>query len=97
MYSLHIEHEVRDFDMWTTAFNRDPVDRAKSGVVAHRISRTVDDPNYIVIELDFERPEEAAALLHRLETEVWSRPQAAPALSGKPTTRILNTVAAKVY
>ena len=44
MYTLQIEHGIKDFGLWKSAFDRDPVNRAASGVTAHRISRPVDDP-----------------------------------------------------
>ena len=59
MFTLQIEHAIKDFDMWKAAFDRDPVDRAGSGVLAHRISRPVDDPHYVVVELDFDGQEQA--------------------------------------
>lgn len=39
--------------MWKEAFDRDPVNRAASGVVAHRISQPVNDLHYVVVKLDF--------------------------------------------
>ena len=53
MFTLQIEHSIKDFDMWKAAFDRDPVNRAASGVVSHRIGRPVDDTHYVVVELDF--------------------------------------------
>lgn len=43
MFTLQIEHSIKDFDTWKAAFDRDPVNRAASGVVSHRIGRPVDD------------------------------------------------------
>ncbi|WP_226761112.1 hypothetical protein, partial [Arthrobacter sp. SO3] len=91
MYTLQIEHAIKDFGMWKTAFDRDPVNRAASGVTAHRISRPVEDPNYVVVELDFARQAEAESLLANLRTNVWTSAAAAPALQGAPTTRILES------
>ena len=67
MYTLQIEHGIKDFGLWKAAFDRDPVNRAASGVTAHRISRPVDDPHYVVVELDFERRAQAEALLANLQ------------------------------
>jgi hypothetical protein len=69
------------------------VNRAASGVTAHRISRPVDDPRYVVVELDFERRAEAEALLANLHAKVWNSAAAAPALRGAPKTRILESAA----
>ena len=92
MFTLQIEHAIKDFDMWKAAFERDPVDRAGSGVLAHRIRRPVDDPHYVVVELDFEGQEQAEGLLANLQEKVWNSPDAAPALSGAPKTRIVEVV-----
>ena len=91
MYTLQIEHDITDFARWKAAFDRDPVNRAASGVTAHRISRPVDDPRYVVVELDFEQRAQAEALLAKLQATVWNSPEAAPALKGAPKTRILES------
>ncbi|MEN8581392.1 hypothetical protein B1A87_011180 [Arthrobacter sp. KBS0703] len=92
MFTLQIEHAIKDFDMWRAAFDRDPVDRAGSGVITHRISRPVDDPHYVVVELDFESQEQAEGLLAKLQENVWNSPDVAPALSGSPKTRVVEVV-----
>ncbi len=89
MFTLQIEHRIKDFAMWKAAFDRDPVNRAASGVTAYRITRPVDDPHSVVVELDFERRQEAEALLANLQAKVWNSAEAAPALEGTPKTRIL--------
>ena len=89
MFTLQIEHRIKDFGMWKTAFDRDPVNRAASGVTAYRISRPVDDPHYVVVELDFDQREQAEALLANLQAKVWNSAAAAPALEGTPKTRNL--------
>jgi hypothetical protein len=91
MYTLQIEHEITDFGLWKAAFDRDPVNRAASGVTGHRISRPVDDPHYVVVELDFERRDQAEALLANLHAKVWNSSVAAPALLGAPKSRILES------
>jgi hypothetical protein len=92
MYTLHIEHGIRDFGLWKQAFDRDPLDRAASGVVRHRISRRVDDSHYVVVELDFANLNQAEEVLSNLQTKVWNSSAASPALHGAPQTRILETV-----
>ncbi len=84
MYTLQIEHEIKDFGMWKAAFDRDPVNRAASGVTAHRISRPVDDPHYVVVELDFERRDQAEALLANLQAKVWNSSDRGPCPPGRP-------------
>ena len=91
MFTLQIEHGIKDFGMWKTAFDRDPVNRAASGVVAHRIGRPVDDSRYVVVELDFNERGQAEQLLANLENNVWNSSTASPALNGAPQTRILES------
>ncbi|HYO34138.1 MAG TPA: hypothetical protein VES21_14960 [Nocardioidaceae bacterium] len=89
MPSLQIEHAVSDFDHWLAAFQRFSDARAEAGVKTYRVQRPVDDPNYVVIELDFEGVEAAQRFLGFLRTTVWASPENAPALVGAPRTRIL--------
>jgi hypothetical protein len=53
------------------------------------VRRPVDDPRYVVVDLDFETNEEAEAFLRFLKNQVWSIPENAPALAGSPQTMIL--------
>ena len=72
MYILRIEHPVMDYDGWKKAFDNDPVDRKKAGVRRFRILRPVDDPKFVMIDLEFDTAGQAEALLTALKT-VWSR------------------------
>ena len=58
---LQIEHPVRDFDDWKAAFDSDPVGRKQGGVRRYRVLRPVDDPKYIVVDLEFDTAGEAEA------------------------------------
>ncbi len=51
MHILRIEHQIKDFDSWKAAFDRDPIGRRQSGVRRHRILRPVDDANYVMLDL----------------------------------------------
>ncbi len=90
--TLHIEHPVTDFDTWRSAFDRFAGKRGASGVVDQRIWRPIDDERYVVLDLDFDTPEQAASFLHFLQTQVWASPNTAPALAGPPRTAILQPV-----
>ncbi|WP_427016980.1 hypothetical protein ACQCSX_20165 [Pseudarthrobacter sp. P1] len=94
MYTLQIEHGIKDFPLWKDAFDRDPLDRGASGVRAYRIECPTNQDHYVVVELDFDTRDAAAGFLARLRTEVWNRPAASPALAGEPSTRILKLMAA---
>jgi hypothetical protein len=89
MPTLHIEHPITDFEVWRGAFERFAEHRAGSGVRGCRVLRPVDDPRYVVVDLDFDSTTEAESFLAFLESEVWSTPSNAPALAGSPRTRIL--------
>jgi hypothetical protein len=89
MPTLHIEHPITDFDVWTSAFNRFADVRREAGVRAQRIQRPVDNPRYVVVDLDFDTIGEAEAFLRLLETQVWRNRDSSPALAGSPQTMIL--------
>lgn len=78
---LQFEHGINDFAMWKAAFDRDPIDRRGLGVRRHRVYRPLDDPDYIIGELEFDTPAQAHACREALRT-LWDSPHAAPALAG---------------
>ena len=89
--TLRIEHPVHAFEPWKAAFDADPLDRAASGVRSYTVRRGIDDPTSVVVELDFDSPGEARAMLARHRT-LWSGPTAAQALAGPPLTALTETV-----
>jgi hypothetical protein len=95
MTTLHIEHPITDLKAWLAAFDRFAEARAKAGVQAQRVQHPVDDPNYIIIDLDFTTTEEARRFLAFLKKQVWSSSDNAPALAGTPQTKLLQQAAAR--
>jgi hypothetical protein len=93
---LQFEHPIKDFEMWKAAFDRDPIDRRALGVRRHRVSRPLDDPNYVVGELEFETAAQAHACGDALR-KLWASPEAAPALIGTPRVRIIESVEDQEY
>jgi hypothetical protein len=69
---LQLELQVREYAAWKDAFDSDPADRAGSGVHRHRILRSADDPNLVVVHLEFERAEAAERMRAALK-ELWER------------------------
>jgi hypothetical protein len=63
MATLHIEHRITDFDTWASAFNRFADARRDGGVRGYRVLRPVDEPAYVVIDLDFDSTGQANAFL----------------------------------
>jgi hypothetical protein len=97
MHVLQIEHSIRDFNTWKAAFDRFSDKRRRSGVRRHQIFQPVDDPNYVVLDLEFESESEAEAYLGWLRREVWSSREASPALAGGPQTRIAKVIESQEY
>ena len=91
MPTLRIEHSVPDYDGWKRAFDGDPADRKGRGVRRYQISRSVEDPNYVMIDLEFDTQGEAEGLLQVMRG-VWSGPGKDVMLD--PQARIVDTVEA---
>jgi len=86
---LRIEHPITDYGVWKQAFDRFAGMREAAGVRAQAVRRPVDDPCYVLIDLDFDSAAEAGAFLTTLRTRVWSTPSQSPGLAGEPLTQIL--------
>lgn len=91
MHSIIIEHPVRSFDEWKAAFDGDPVGRAASGVRAYRIMRAVDDPLYVVMQLDFDELDTAHAYIAKIRQAV------AGSVAARPHVRLAEVVETKEY
>jgi hypothetical protein len=72
MHIVRIEHATSDYEKWKALFDSDPIDRAGSGVGRHRVMRSVEDPNVVVVDLEFDDPDSATAILQKLR-ELWGR------------------------
>lgn len=92
MPTLLIEHAISDFDLWHHAFTRFAARRKEGGVLHERIMQPVDDPHYVLIDLEFVTLDAARGFQQFLETQVWSTPANSPALVGSPRARIAEVV-----
>jgi len=92
---LQIEHAVRDYDTWKRAFDSDPVGREPGGVRRYRVSRPMDDPSYIVVELEFDELDKAEAF-HTALQELWGRVGGDLGFDG-PQVRIVEVAESKEY
>ena len=92
MVILQIEHKVANFEGWKKAFESDPVNRKKSGVRRYTILRPIDDPNYVIINLEFNNLKEAEDTLATLRN-LWNKVEGQ--IMFNPQTRILEVVEAK--
>lgn len=91
MPTLLIEHGISDFRTWHAAFGRFAARRTEGGVLRERILQPIDDPHYVLVDLEFGTREAAQRFKRFLETEVWSNPANSPALVGSPRARIADT------
>jgi hypothetical protein len=89
MPTLRIDHAVPDFDSWKQAFDSDPADRRGSGVRQYRVLRSLEDPNFVMIDLEFDSLEEAEGLLDKMR-QIWSGPGSSVMMD--PRARIAESV-----
>lgn len=94
MYRLQIEHPVPNYEGWKKAFDSDPVGRTQGRVISYKILRKVDDPNYVIIDLDFDKLTEAEAFLVSLR-KLWNRVEGTVMMN--PQARVLEEVESKMY
>ena len=83
---VRIEHKVVSYDRWREAFDRDPADRRGSGVQRYQVLRGVDDPNYVLIDLEFAALDQAQRFLQKMR-EIWAGP--GKAVMQRPIARIV--------
>ena len=89
MVILQIEHKVPNFDGWKKAFESDPINRKKSGVLRCSILRPIDDPNYVIIDLEFDNLKDAENTLSALRN-LWKDVEGKVMMN--PQTRILDVI-----
>ena len=94
MYMLRIEHPVPNFEGWKRAFDGDPVGREKSGVRRYQILRASDDPNFVMIDLEFDTAKQAEALLAAMRV-VWGRVEGTIMMN--PKARIVEVTGTRTY
>jgi hypothetical protein len=89
---VRIEHSVPSFDKWKQAFDRDPADRKGSGVRRYHILRLQNEPNYVMIDLEFDNTAEAEAFVQKMK-RIWDGPAKGVMLN--PRARIADFVEGK--
>jgi hypothetical protein len=88
---VRIEHAVPDYEGWKHAFDRDPADRRGSGVRRYQVLRALDDPNYVMIELEFETEAAATGFIEKMR-RIWDGP--GRAVMRDPHARVFERVEA---
>ena len=97
MTTLRIDLEVKDYDMWRTAFGKDAGGRGRHGARRHRIFQAAGDDHRVTFDIDFSTVAEAERFLTVLRDEVWPSPDKSPAKIGAPSARIIEMVEAEDY
>jgi hypothetical protein len=93
MYIVQVEHQIPDFATWKEAFDSDPIGRERSGVRRYRIMHPVDNPSYIVVDLEFDSLPAAEAMRDALR-QLWGRVDVA---GSSQQVRIVEEVETKEY
>ncbi len=89
MYILQIEHPVPNYEGWKKAFDSDPVNRKQSGVRRYKISRKIDDPNYVIVDLEFDNLTDAEACHEKLKS-LWNRVEGT--VMNNPQSKIIEVI-----
>ena len=90
MATLRVEHEIHDYESWQEAFDSFAEARTNAGVRSFAIRQPLDDPKYLMLDLEFATAGQAEAFASFLHEHVWSASSSSPALAGVPQTRILD-------
>ena len=86
---VRIEHKVPSFDKWKQAFDSDPANRKGSGVRRYQVSRLQSDPDYVMIDLDFDSTGRAEAFVQTM-LRIWDGP--GKAVMQNPSARIVDII-----
>jgi hypothetical protein len=61
---LLVQHRVREFDTWKPVFDRDgSIIRSRHGATRHSLYRSLDDPNDVVVSIEFPAEERARSFV----------------------------------
>ncbi len=71
------------------AFDSDPVNRKQCGVRSYKISRKIDDPNYVMVDLEFDNLTDAEACHEKLRN-LWNRVR--DTVMNNPQSRIIEVI-----
>ena len=78
MVTLHIENQVHDYDAWKAVFDKFDRERRNRGMRSYRIVRNTEDPNQVLIDMEFDsttRAEEFREFLRVVRTTPQSQAQ----------------------
>ena len=83
--------QAQDLAAGKAVFDKFDRFRADKGMRAYRLARRVDDPNDVVIDLDFDSVEDATAFRAALE-QIWRTPQSQEQLVAHGTPTLYDVV-----
>ena len=95
MTTVHIQNIVRDFGTWKANFDKYERFRAEQGVQSYRVSRSLTEPNEVLIDLEFGDESAAHAFLPKLE-QIMTSPQARTQLVRHSVPRLYTVVTERV-
>jgi hypothetical protein len=70
MPMLLIDYRVQDVVGWREIFDQDPMGRARHGVTRHWLYQDCEDPNHIMVSLEFPSAQQAKRFRKALQP-VW--------------------------
>jgi hypothetical protein len=70
MAMLLIDYRVVDFAGWKAVFDQDPMGRKPHGVTRHWLYRDAEDPNHLMLSLEFPSADQAKTFRNLLQP-VW--------------------------
>jgi hypothetical protein len=71
---LMIEYQVPDFGAWKEIFDNNPMGRGPHGVTRHWIYQVADDPDHLMLSMEFGSADQARSFLaDPAFQQVWDR------------------------
>jgi hypothetical protein len=96
MTTIHIDNTVHDYDAWKETFDKFDRFRADNGVRSYSMSRSVADPQRVLIDLEFDTRAEAEAFGQKLH-QIHGTPQAHSHLITTTGPQVMETVDSKTF
>lgn len=90
--TLQVEQQVIDFAGWKAMFDSYAGARDEAGVRSVKISRQLDEPDYVVVDLEFDNADMASSYLEFLRRNVWVSDAFMRVADTSPDARILHTI-----
>jgi hypothetical protein len=94
MATLHVENTVHDYDEWKAVFDKFEKFRADNGMRSYRLSRYVDEPTKVTVDMEFDSEQDASAFREKL-IQIRTTPQSKSVLVTSSGPHLLQTVVQK--